>query len=113
MPSDWYLECETKFDRLTRIEKIYFLGNFYTYMKKNGGFYILFEVTPGSPGVSYPNYNWDIDYDGEFNAKDLKYLKKYMLGWYKWINLHAADQNGDGLVSAKDLLLLKHAIVNG
>ncbi len=56
-------------------------------------------------------FNYDIDYDGEFNSRDVRTFKLFLAGYDDLINFNAADQDGDEVITAKDYRLLKSALV--
>ena len=50
----------------------------------------------------------DLDFDGCINAKDLTWMKRYMLyGWTRDIQKKLADMNADGEISISDLISLQ------
>jgi|GEM_PF-3287409 len=108
-------ELWDKTKELSFIERVYLFGNLYNYLLAHGFCYITFDTHNSQYGVigdNYTEYKRDVNFDENFNGKDILYLRKYLTCKVNRINLIAADQNGDGVVGIKDLLLLKRAIAD-
>ena len=57
----------------------------------------------------------DLNYDGNINAADIIYLRRYLIGVYTFddYQLKASDVNDDGLIDIEDVTHLRRAIAGG
>ena len=55
----------------------------------------------------------DLNKDGNFNAKYVICLMKYIVGSNDYIDIEKADANGDGSINARDVITLMKIIVSG
>lgn len=74
------------------------------------GFKYKTETVGGVSKPYYPNRAYDVNYDGDFNVKDLVFLKDYLVGNETMVNIYAADRNSDGAVNFKDIAALKKTL---
>ena len=65
------------FDSLSYIERVYVLGNLYTYFKDQGNSSVGFSAIPGSPVWRYTELRRDVNYDLQFDMADIVSLKRY------------------------------------
>ncbi|MBR4720523.1 MAG: dockerin type I repeat-containing protein [Clostridia bacterium] len=65
---------------------------------------VYYKVGGEEPGILYG----DVNGDGEFTAKDVAYLARYLAGWkdYQTIDETKSDANADGKVNALDNIIL-------
>lgn len=97
--------------RITTLDYLYLLTSLY--LSEGGNF----TCDDGGvlTGINW-NYVWDptfkkdVNLDGAFNTKDLKYLKEYIALNHYSINPYAADVTKDGSINSKDVKQIREMI---